>query len=40
MANVLDCDIAVSEFKLQSRCNVHFEDNTRGKGMKPLFLQL
>ena len=31
MANVLDCDIVVSEFELQSRYYLHFETNTTGK---------
>ena len=36
MANVLDCDILVSEFELQSRYYVYFRINTLGKGMSPL----
>ena len=36
MANVLDCDIVQSEFKLQSLYYVHFLTNTVGKGMSPL----
>ena len=38
VANVLDCDIVVNEFELQSCCYVHFLTNTLGKGMKPLIL--
>ena len=37
MANVLDYDIVISEFQLYSRYNVHFQANTREKGMDPLF---
>ena len=33
VANVLDCDIVISEFELQSCNNVHFWTNTLGKGM-------
>ena len=33
VANVLDCDMIVSEFKLQSHYNVHCWSNTLGKGM-------
>ena len=29
VSNVQDCDIVVSEFKLQSRYQVHFRTNTR-----------
>ena len=35
MANVLDCDIVVCEFELQSRYYVHFRIYTLGKGMNP-----
>ena len=35
-----DCEIVVSEFKLQSRYYVHFRANTLGKGMNPLSSQL
>ena len=35
-AYVLDCDVVVSEFELQSRYYVHFQTNTFWKGMKPL----
>ena len=38
MVKVLDCEIVVSEFELQSRYNVHFRTNTLGKGMEPLIL--
>ena len=34
--NVLDCDIVVSEFELQSRNHVHFRTCSFGKGMNPL----
>ena len=33
VANVLDSDIVVSKFKLQLSYNVHFWNNTLGKGM-------
>ena len=36
MANVLDCDIIVYEFELQSRHYIHFWTNTFGKGMNTL----
>ena len=32
---VLDWDIVVNEFELQSRYYVHFSANTLGKGMIP-----
>ena len=35
LANVLDCDILVSEFELPSRYYVHFQINTLGKDMNP-----
>ena len=35
MANVLDCDIVVSEFEIQSRYLVPFRTNT-GEGMNSL----
>ncbi len=38
VANLLDCDIVVSEFKLQSCYYIHFRTNTLGKGMNPLIL--
>ena len=33
VANVLDCNIVVSEFELQSRYYVHFHTNTITKSM-------
>ena len=39
VANILDCDIVVSDFKLQSRYNVPFWANTLKKGMN-LFISL
>ena len=36
MTNMLDCDIVVSGFKLQSWYYVPFHINTIGKGMNPL----
>ena len=36
MANVLDRDIVVSVFELQSRYYVIFQTNTLGNSMKPL----
>ena len=36
MANVLDCDIIATDFKLQSSYYVHFWSFTFGKGMNPL----
>ena len=38
MVKAMDCEIAVSEFVLQSRYYVHFQTNTLGKGMNPLIL--
>ena len=35
---IMDCEIVVSEFVLQSRYYVHFRANTLGKGMNPLIL--
>ena len=35
VANVLDCDIVVSEFEFQLRYYVHFWTNILEKGMKP-----
>ena len=35
-ANVLDCDIVVSEFELPSSFYVHFWINTLGKDMNPI----
>ena len=36
MAKVLDCDIVVSDFELQSRYYVHYQTITLGKGMNAL----
>ena len=36
VANVLDCDFKVTEFKLQSRDRTHFWTKYLGKSMKPL----
>ena len=33
VANILQCDIVVSESELQSSCYVHFRINILGKGM-------
>ena len=38
MTDVLDCDIVVSDLKLQSSYYVNFKTNTLGKGMNPLIL--
>ena len=38
--NLLDCDIVVSEFDLQSFYYAQFQTNTFGKGMKPVFMQI
>ena len=38
-AKVLDCNIEVSEFELQSRQYVHFQTNTLGKGRNSLSQQ-
>ena len=35
VTNVLDCNIVVSEFELQSIYYVHVRTNTPGKGMNP-----
>ena len=40
VTNVLDFDILVCKFKLQSLYNVHFRINTLQKSMKPLIPQL
>ena len=37
-ANVLDCDIAVSEFDFQLLYYVHFQTNILGEGMNPFIL--
>ena len=34
VANVLDCDIVVSKFKLQSLYYIHFQTNILEKGLK------
>ena len=36
IANVLNCDVVVSEFELQSRYYVHIRINTLGKSINPL----
>ena len=36
VVNVLNCDIVVSEFELQSRYYVHFRTNISGKTMNSL----
>ena len=38
MVEVLDCEIVVSEFELQSCSYVHFRINNLEKGMNPLIL--
>ena len=38
MVKVMDSEILVSEFELQSCYYVHFQTNTLGKGMNPLIL--
>ena len=38
MVKVMDYEIVVNEFVLQSRYYVHFQTNTLGKGMNPLIL--
>ena len=38
MEKVLDCDLKVSEFELQSHYYIHFQMNILGKGMNPLSL--
>ena len=35
-AKMLDCDLKVSEFELQSHYYVHFQTNTLRKGINPL----
>ena len=40
VSNVLDCDIVVSEFELNSRYYGHFRTNTLQKDMKPLIHQV
>ena len=36
LVHVLDCDITVSEFELQSRYHVPFQTNTLGKSMNSI----
>ena len=36
VGNLLDCDILVNEFELQSCYNGHFQINALGKRVKPL----
>ena len=36
MPKVLDYSLQINEFKLQSRCYINFQANTREKGMNPL----
>ena len=36
-ANMLHCDIVVSEFELKSGYYIHFHTNTLGKGMNPTY---
>ena len=38
MVKVIDFEIVVNEFELQSHYYVHFWTNTLGKGMNPLIL--
>ena len=38
VANTLDCDIVVREFKLQLGYYIHFETNILGKGTNPHIL--
>ena len=38
VVNVLDCDIFVNKFKLQSCYCIHFQTNALGKGVNPLIL--
>ena len=40
VANVMNCSLKVSKFELQSRYYIHFQINTRGKGMKPYILPI
>ena len=35
VANILDCDIGINEFKLQSPYYIHFQGNTLGERYKP-----
>ena len=36
VANMLDCDIVVSKFELQSHYYIHFKTNALRKGINPL----
>ena len=36
VVNVLNCDILVKEFELQSRYYVYFQTDTRANGINPL----
>ena len=36
MAKVLDCNLEISEFELQSRYNIYFKANTLEKAMNPV----
>ena len=36
VADVLNCDIVVNEFELQSHYYIQFQTNTLAKGMNPL----
>ena len=38
VANVLDCDVVMSEFELQLRYLVHFRTNSLGNGMNPYII--
>ena len=40
MAKVLDCEIVVCEFNLQSGYYVHYQTNIVGKGIKPSSLHI
>ena len=40
MANMLDCNIMVSQFKLKSHYNINFQTNTLGKGINPTCYEL
>ena len=40
VANVLNCDIVVSEFKLQLHYYIHFWTNTLGKSMNSTIFSL
>ena len=40
MAKVLDCDLKVSDFELQSCYYIHFQTNNLMKGMNIRILQL